>query len=93
MTDVMLDAAYWEGVEPGTEALLDQWLVAEGDRVKRGQPLAHAVLVKSSLEVTADMDGRMEKILVPVGQTFGRTQALARLRIDEDQDLPAALSG
>lgn len=35
----LLDAA-WEGVEPTVEALLDHWLVQEGDPVRRGQTLA-----------------------------------------------------
>ena len=43
MTDVLLDAAAWKDVEAGTEALLDQWLVREGEAVRAGQPLARVV--------------------------------------------------
>lgn len=79
MKDVMLATSLWEGVEPGTLALLDQWLVSEGSHVQQGQPVARVVLVKSALEVTAPGDGMIEHIFVPEGQTFARAEALARL--------------
>lgn len=79
MKDVILDPELWESLEAGTAALLDQWFVAEGDHVHRGQALARAVLVKSSLEVIAPAEGTVEQILVPAGQNFGRGEVLARL--------------
>ena len=33
MKDVVLDPGLWESIETCTEALLDEWLVAEGDHV------------------------------------------------------------
>ncbi len=86
MLDVVLPAAAWEGVEPGTEALLARWLVREGDSVAAGQPLAEVVLVKASLEVNAPAAGVLERIAVPQDATFGRGQALASLR----ESTPAA---
>jgi pyruvate/2-oxoglutarate dehydrogenase complex dihydrolipoamide acyltransferase (E2) component len=80
MSDVKLAEEAWEGVEAGTEALLDRWHVGEGERVVAGQPLADVVLVKASLEVTAPAAGVIEKILVPKEATFARGQALAVLR-------------
>lgn len=80
MTDVVLADSFWEGVDPGTEALVDQWLVREGDRVVAGQTLARVVLVKTSLEVAAPADGVVERILVPAEQTFARGRPLATLR-------------
>ena len=80
MTDVVLADSFWEGVDPGTEALVDQWLVREGDRVVAGQTLAKVVLVKTNLEVTAPADGVVERILVPAEQTFARGRPLATLR-------------
>ncbi|RYF38713.1 MAG: biotin attachment protein [Comamonadaceae bacterium] len=77
--DVVLPAAAWEGVEAGVQALADQWLVEEGAAVKPGQPLVRVVLVKSSIEVEAPAAGRLEKILVPAGENFGRGQPLARI--------------
>ena len=80
MTDVVLPDSLWEGVDPGTEALMDEWLVREGDRVVAGQLLAKVVLVKANLEVTAPADGLVERILVPAEQTFAKGVALATLR-------------
>lgn len=79
MTDVVLDPAAWKDVEAGTEALLDQWLVREGDVVRAGQPLARVVLVKATLDVVAPVDGRVAAILVEASQTFPAGQPLARL--------------
>lgn len=80
MTDVLLPDEVWEGVEPGTEALVDKWLVHEGERVSAGQVLAKVVLVKANLEVTAPAHGVLERILVPVEGTFPKGRPLATLR-------------
>lgn len=80
MTAIVLPDTSWEGVEPGTEALLDRWLVAEGSRVSAGQPVARVVLVKATLEVTAPADGVLVRIAVGAEQTFARGAVLAELR-------------
>jgi len=80
MTDIVLPDDVWEGVEAGTEALVDQWLVREGDRVARGQPVAKVVLVKTNIEVTAPASGVIERILVPAEATVARGGPLATLR-------------
>jgi pyruvate/2-oxoglutarate dehydrogenase complex dihydrolipoamide acyltransferase (E2) component len=80
MTEVVLPEEAWQDVEPGAEALLDAWLVKEGDRVEAGQLLAKAVLVKATIEVTAPIAGVVERILVRAEETFKRGQALVRLR-------------
>jgi len=80
MTDIVLADEFWEGVESGTEALLDRWLVGEGDRVKAGQVVAGAVLVKTSVEIAAPADGVIERILVAKDATFARGAVLAILR-------------
>lgn len=80
MTDILLPDAVWEGVEPGVEALVDKWLVREGERVKAGQVLANVVLVKANLELTAPADGVLERILVPAEGTFPKGRTLATLR-------------
>ncbi|KAB2875967.1 MAG: biotin attachment protein [Ideonella sp.] len=77
---VTLPDSAWEGVEAGVEALLDQWLVAAGDAVLAGQPLAKVVLVKANLDVTAPANGRVETIRVAAGATFARGQAIAILK-------------
>jgi pyruvate/2-oxoglutarate dehydrogenase complex dihydrolipoamide acyltransferase (E2) component len=79
MTEVTLDAPAWEGVDATVEALVDKWLVSEGDTVRAGQPLANVVLVKSNLEVVAPGAGRITRILVPAGITFARGKPIAQL--------------
>jgi len=78
--DITLPEAAWQDVEPDTEALVDQWLVREGDRVQAGQVLAKVVLVKTTLEITAPVDGIVEHIVVPAEQTFARGKPLCLLR-------------
>ena len=79
MTEVTLGDEAWQGVDASVQALLDQWLVQAGDTVRAGQPLAQVVLVKSSLEVSAPVAGRVGQLLVPAGSTFARGQAIATL--------------
>lgn len=79
--DVTLNAEAWQGVDPATEALLDKWLVAPGDSVRAGQPLANVVLVKANLEVTAPVAGRVAQLLVPTGGTFARGRPITLLEV------------
>ncbi|RPH60622.1 MAG: biotin attachment protein, partial [Burkholderiales bacterium] len=72
MIPVTLDDAYWADVEEGTEALVDHWLVGQGDAVRAGEPVAAVVLVKATIEVPAPADGMLERILVAAGDTFAR---------------------
>ena len=53
MVDVRFPDEPWADVEEGTEALLDEWLVAVGDRVEQGQIIANVVLVKATHELAA----------------------------------------
>lgn len=80
MIEIGLDDSAWKDVEPGTEALVDRWLVAEGERVKAGAPLAVVVLVKTSLEVTAPVDAVLERVAVAAGSTFARGAPIGYLR-------------
>lgn len=79
MTEVTLNADAWQGVDPTTEALLDKWLVAPGESVRAGQPLANVVLVKANIEVTAPSSGRVTQLLVPAGGTFARGRPIVLL--------------
>ncbi|MFZ2650160.1 MAG: biotin/lipoyl-containing protein [Burkholderiaceae bacterium] len=79
MKDVVLDPALYESLEAGPDAMLEEWLAAEGDYVHCGQTLARASLVHAHVDVTAPRDGVVEDIVVPVGQTFARGAVLARL--------------
>jgi pyruvate/2-oxoglutarate dehydrogenase complex dihydrolipoamide acyltransferase (E2) component len=77
---IVLPAEAWQDVEPGTEALVEQWLVAEGSAVKAGQAVASVVVVKANHEVLAPADGVIAKILVPAEATFAAGQPLALLQ-------------
>lgn len=78
MTAVTLQDDAWQGVDAAVQALVDKWLVKEGDAVQAGQPLANVVLVKSNLEIIAPVGGRI-RILVSAGSTFARGQPIATL--------------
>jgi pyruvate/2-oxoglutarate dehydrogenase complex dihydrolipoamide acyltransferase (E2) component len=79
MVDITMADEAWADVEEGTEALLDEWLVAAGDRVAAGQIIAHVVLVKATHEVTAPAAGVIESLAVAATQNFPRGTVLARL--------------
>lgn len=80
MTEITLGADAWKDVDPGTEALLDKWLVAEGDTVSAGQILANVVIVKANQDIAAPSNGRIVKILVKADETFARGKPLALLK-------------
>lgn len=78
--DITLSDEAWQGVDASVQALLDQWLVPEGAQVQAGQPLAHVILIKSSIDIVAPVAGVVERILVPTGEFFSRGQPLAVLK-------------
>ena len=80
MIEITLAADAWTDIDPGTEALVDKWLVGEGDIVRAGQPIANVVIVKTNQEIVAPVDGRIEKILVKREETFARGKPIALLK-------------
>jgi len=54
------------GLEEGTVV---QWLKAEGDKVKKGEPIVEIETAKATQEVEAPASGTLVKILVAVGET------------------------
>ena len=80
MIEITLAADAWTDIDPGTEALVDKWLVGEGDSVRAGQPIANVVIVKTNQEIVAPADGRIEKILVKSEETFARGKPIALLK-------------
>jgi biotin carboxyl carrier protein len=77
MVAVRLDPDVWAGVDDETEALLESWQVREGASVLQGDTLGVAVLVKTSIDLTAPASGTLTRILVQQDATFGRDQDLA----------------
>jgi len=82
MVDVRIDPQRWEKAGADTEALLESWLVDEGDHVDAGQLLAKASLVSQGLEVASPASGIVEQIAVSAGEKFGPGYILVRLADD-----------
>jgi len=79
MVDVKLDPLRWEAVPAANEALLENWLVEEGDQVDAGQLLAKATLEREQIDVSAPQAGVVEQIAVSAGERFAPGYILARL--------------
>lgn len=79
MTEIHLQDEAWEDIDEGTEALLDEWHVKEGDVVEAGQLVASVMVIKTSFEVLAPAAGTISKLLVAAQDNFTRGQALAEL--------------
>jgi pyruvate/2-oxoglutarate dehydrogenase complex dihydrolipoamide acyltransferase (E2) component len=77
--EIKAPAEAFEQADGGVEALLEPWLVAEGDAVTAGEPVADAIVVKTSFQVCAPCDGTIVEIVVPKGITFAVGAVLARL--------------
>ncbi len=52
----------------GTEAIVSQWLLNEGDRIKAGSPVVELETDKVSMEVCAPDSGVLQKIVVKEGE-------------------------
>jgi pyruvate/2-oxoglutarate dehydrogenase complex dihydrolipoamide acyltransferase (E2) component len=80
MIPISLPNALWSDADAETEALLDAWHVAVGDRVSAGQTIATVVVIKAGVDLQAPSDGVISAILVPAGETFARGAQLATLQ-------------
>ncbi len=78
-TRISLEDSAWAGVEEGTEALLEEWLVGEGDRVTADQALVNVMLLKASYEIVSPVGGTVSRLLVGAGENFTRGQPLAEI--------------
>ena len=79
MTPIVLPDALWSDADADTEALLQEWHVAVGDRVVAGQVLPVVVVVKAGVDLEAPAAGLIAAIHVPAGETFARGAPLATL--------------
>ena len=79
MNDVTLDPHCWPALEAGDQALLERWLVGEGEVVYAGEVLARVRLMQQTVEIVAPHTGVLETILMPAGERFGRGAVLARV--------------
>ena len=69
------------------EGTLKKWLVEEGDRVTRYQPIAEVSSEKVTIEVPAPVDGVVLRIMVPAGECVPVGTPLAIIG-DPDENLP-----
>jgi len=79
--DVRPPEDVFEDVDEGVEGLLEAWLVETNDRVAADQPVADAVVIKTSFQVLAPAAGTISEIVVPKGDTFAAGAVLARLDV------------
>lgn len=62
------------------EGRLDEWRIAPGDTVTRGQIVAVVETTKAAVEIECWHDGVVDQLLVPVGETVAVGTPLATLR-------------
>lgn len=74
------------------EGTVVRWLVAEGDRVEKGQPVLEVETDKVVVEVEATASGIIGPLLVGEGQTVPVTTLLARIYAPEEKIEPEATS-
>ncbi|GGN25048.1 MULTISPECIES: dihydrolipoamide acetyltransferase family protein [Marinomonas] len=71
------------GALEGTAAILSTWLVAEGDQVRKGDPILELETDKVSMEVCAENDGAIGKILATSGDNVDEKTILGYLNCGE----------
>ena len=64
------------------DAVVGQWLKAEGDLVSEGEPIVEIESAKATEQAPATASGRLVKILVPEGQTVETFTTLAVIAAD-----------
>jgi 2-oxoglutarate dehydrogenase E2 component (dihydrolipoamide succinyltransferase) len=67
------------GALEGTAAVLSIWLVEEGDKVRKGDPILELETDKVSMEVCAENDGSIERILAASGDNVNERTILGYL--------------
>ncbi|MCJ2180766.1 dihydrolipoamide acetyltransferase family protein [Novosphingobium album (ex Hu et al. 2023)] len=72
-------------MEKGT---LAKWLVAEGDRVKTGDPIAEIETDKATMEFEADQDGRIGRLVIPEGTDDVPVGTVVALLAEDSESLP-----
>jgi 2-oxoisovalerate dehydrogenase E2 component (dihydrolipoyl transacylase) len=68
--------------ESVTEGTVERWLKAEGEMVRRDEPIVEVVTDKVSAEIPSPFEGRLVRIQVREGQTVAIGAALAELEVE-----------
>jgi pyruvate/2-oxoglutarate dehydrogenase complex dihydrolipoamide acyltransferase (E2) component len=66
MTTPVMLPKWGMGLDEGT---VTQWLKAEGDTVRQGEPIVEIETAKATQAVEAPVSGRLSKILLETGQS------------------------
>ena len=61
------------------ESTVSHWLKKAGDRVRKGEPLVEIETDKVNAELESPVDGVLEEIVVPEGETAAVGAVIARL--------------
>lgn len=75
------------------EGTLAKWLVNEGDKIKAGQTIAEIETDKATMELEADDEGIMARILVPAGSDGVKVGTPIALIAEEGENLDALAAG
>src|ERR1700687_4183120 len=68
--------------ESVTEGTVERWLKAEGEMVRRDEPIVEVVTDKVNAEIPSPSEGRLVRIQVAEGQTVAIGAALAELEVE-----------
>ena len=71
--------------ESVTEGTVERWLKAEGEMVRRDEPIVEVVTDKVNAEIPSPFEGRLVRINVVEGQTVAIGAALAELEVEGAQ--------
>jgi len=71
--------------ESVTEAIIDRWLKAVGDRIEKYEPLAEVVTDKVSMEMPSPVDGVVTNLLVEAGSTVPMGTPIAEIEVDGEE--------
>jgi len=75
--------------ESVTEGTVERWLKAEGEMVRRDEPIVEVVTDKVNAEIPSPFEGRLVRIQVAEGQTVAVGTALAELEIEGATTTPS----
>lgn len=70
------------------EGTIVEWKVAEGDRVKRDQPLVEIMTDKVNVEIPSEVEGTIEKILVEPGEVVQVGKKICTIVLEGEERRP-----
>lgn len=71
--------------ESVTEGTISKWLVAEGDRVKKYEPIAEVMTDKVTAEIPSSFTGTIQKLVIEEGETVEVGELIGYIETEEAQ--------